>query len=327
METKLVDIRNLDGNNYATIIQEAAILLRNGEVVAFPTETVYGLGGIISNKEAIDKIYTLKGRPTDNPLIVHCSSPQQFYSLCKSVFPLLELLVDTFMPGPLTIVTKKSPTVENFVTAGLDTIALRIPSKKVALDLIIALGEPIAAPSANLSGKPSPTLAQHVMDDFKGRIPMILNDGACEIGIESTVILVDEQTITLLRPGIIEAAVIEEVSKIPVTLPKEMTDSVLSPGTKYRHYSPNAIIRLFYDKESLYVAIKENVQKSMLLVPESMNISLEHSLDIFKYSEKNLFALFRLADEQHYVEIMLLIDEATSKKMGLVNRIKKAATK
>lgn len=327
METKLVDVRNLDNNNYATILQEAATLFRSGDVVAFPTETVYGLGGIISNKEAIDKIYTLKGRPTDNPLIVHCSSPQQFYSLCKSVFPLLELLVDAFMPGPLTIVTKKSPTVENFVTAGLDTIALRIPSKKVALDLLKTLGEPIAAPSANLSGKPSPTLAQHVMDDFKGLIPMILNDGACEIGIESTVILVDEKTITLLRPGIIEVAAIEEVTKILVTLPIEMTESVLSPGMKYRHYSPNAIIRLFYDKDSLYEAIKENAQNSMLLLPQSMSFSFEHSTDIYIYSEQNLFALFRLADEQHYFEILLFVDEATTKKMGLLNRIKKAASK
>lgn len=140
-------------------------------------------------------------------------------------------------------------------------------------------------------------------------------------------ILVDEKTITLLRPGIIEVAAIEEVTKILVTLPIEMTESVLSPGMKYRHYSPNAIIRLFYDKDSLYEAIKENAQNSMLLLPQSMSFSFEHSTDIYIYSEQNLFALFRLADEQHYFEILLFVDEATTKKMGLLNRIKKAASK
>ncbi|MBL8005751.1 MAG: threonylcarbamoyl-AMP synthase [Candidatus Kapabacteria bacterium] len=327
MKTKIIDIRNLDEQSYSNSIQEAGLLLKTGEVIAFPTETVYGLGGIISSKETIDKIYFVKGRPADNPLIVHCSSPEQLFSLCKSVFPLLELLVRNFMPGPLTIVTKKSPKVADFITSGLDTIALRIPSKIVAIDLINEVGVPIAAPSANLSGKPSPTHAQHVMDDFNGKIPMILDDGDCDIGIESTVILVEENQITLLRPGIIEVSTIEHITNIPVTVSVELTESILSPGMKYRHYSPNAIVRLFYDKESYKEAIQENTLKSMLLIPENSSTSFENASNTFRYSEHNLYALFRLADEQHYSQILLFIDDSTAKKMGLMNRIKKAASK
>lgn len=327
MKTKIIDIRNLDEQSYTNSIQEAGFLLKTGEVIAFPTETVYGLGGIISSKETIDKIYVVKGRPADNPLIVHCSSYEQLFSLCKSVFPLLELLVRNFMPGPLTIVTKKSSKVADFITSGLDTIALRIPSKKVAIDLINEVGVPIAAPSANLSGKPSPTQAQHVMDDFNGKIPMILDDGDCDIGIESTVILLEENQIILLRPGIIEVSEIEHITNIPVTVSVELTDSILSPGMKYRHYSPNAIVRLFEDKELYKEAIQRNTLKSMLLIPENSSSFLENVSNTYRYSEHNLYALFRMADEQHYSQILLFIDESTAKKMGLMNRIKKAASK
>jgi L-threonylcarbamoyladenylate synthase len=327
METKIVDVRNLDKQNYSQVIKDAATILRSGELIAFPTETVYGLGGIISSKETLGKIYSVKGRPSDNPLIVHCSDFHQLYSLCLTVFPVIETLVQKFMPGPLTIVTKKSPKIADFVTTGLDTIALRIPSKKVALDIIREVGEPIAAPSANLSGKPSPTEAKHVMKDFNGRIPLILDDGACEIGIESTVILIDEHQITLLRPGIIEVSVIEEVTKIPVIVSDEMSEAILSPGMRYRHYSPNALLRLFYDKKTLNQALQENNLKSMVLVPENSSNSFESATKPFFYSEQNLYALFRLADEQQYSQILLFIDDSTIKKMGLLNRIKKAASK
>lgn len=327
MKTKIIDIRNLDEQSYSNSIQEAGLLLKTGEVIAFPTETVYGLGGIISSKETIDKIYFVKGRPADNPLIVHCSSHEQLFSLCKSVFPLLELLVRNFMPGPLTIVTKKSSKVADFITSGLDTIALRIPSKKVAIDLINEVGVPIAAPSANLSGKPSPTQAQHVMDDFNGKIPMILDDGDCDIGIESTVILLEENQIILLRPGIIEVSAIEHITNIPISVSVELTASIHSPGMKYRHYSPNAIVRLFEDKELYREAIQENTLKSMLLIPENSSTFFENVTNTYRYSEHNLYALFRMADEQHYSQILLFIDENTSKKMGLMNRIKKAASK
>ncbi len=327
MKTKIIDIRNLDEQSYSNSIQEAVLLLKTGEVIAFPTETVYGLGGIISSKETIDKIYFVKGRPADNPLIVHCSSYEQLFSLCKSVFPLLELLVRNFMPGPLTIVTKKSSKVADFITSGLDTIALRIPSKKVAIDLINEVGVPIAAPSANLSGKPSPTQAQHVMDDFNGKIPMILDDGDCDIGIESTVILLEENQIILLRPGIIEVSAIEHITNIPISVSVELTASILSPGMKYRHYSPNAIVRLFEDKELYKEAVQRNTLKSMLLIPENSSTFFENVSNTYRYSEHNLYALFRMADEQHYSQILLFIDESTAKKMGLMNRIKKAASK
>lgn len=325
METVVVDLRNSEVYNKA--IEKAATLLRSGNIVAFPTETVYGLGGIISKKETINNIYTLKGRPADNPLIVHCYSYDQLFSLCLKVFPLLEQLVTAFMPGPLTIVTKKNPTIPDYVTVGLDTIALRIPSNSVALDLLKYVNEPIAAPSANLSGKPSPTEAKHVLHDFVGTIPLILDDGPCRIGIESTVVLVEEHHITLLRPGIIDVSTIESTLNVTVVIPSEKNDVVLSPGTKYRHYAPNTPIQLFTDETLLLQYVETLHSKTMLLLPEHSSLEINFQTQIEYYSEQNLYSLFRKADEEQYSEVVVFVDTITSQKMGLINRLKKAAAK
>jgi L-threonylcarbamoyladenylate synthase len=325
METVIVDVQNRE--LYTEVIQNAATILRSGNIVAFPTETVYGLGGIISRKETIDNIYTLKGRPADNPLIVHCHSYEQLFSLCFNVFPLLEALVTAFMPGPLTIVTKKSPTIPNYVTVGLETIALRIPSNKVALDLLKQVNEPIAAPSANLSGKPSPTEAKHVLQDFSASIPMILDDGPCQIGIESTVVLVEEHQITLLRPGIIDVASIESALDVTVVIPNENNDAIISPGTKYRHYAPNTPIRIVTDEIELLQFIKSIRSKTMILLPEQSNVTVKTLEKIEYYSEQNLYSLFRKADEEQFSEVVVFVDTITSQKMGLMNRLKKAAAK
>lgn len=325
METVIVDvhIREL----YTEAIQKAAMFLRSGSVVAFPTETVYGLGGIISSKDTIDNIYSLKGRPTDNPLIVHCHSYEQLFSLCFKVFPLLEELVMSFMPGPLTIVTKKNLIIPDYVTVGLETIALRIPSNKVALDLLKQVNEPIAAPSANLSGKPSPTEAKHVLQDFSGSIPMILDDGPCQIGIESTVVFVEEHQITLLRPGIIDIASIETSLNVKMVIPNEHNDTVMSPGTKYRHYAPNTPIRIITDENELLQLVKSIRFKTMILLPEQCDVNVKTSEQIEYYSEQNLYSLFRKADEEQFSEVVVFVDIITSHKMGLMNRLKKAAAK
>lgn len=325
METVVVDVHNRE--LYAEAIQNAATILRSGNIVAFPTETVYGLGGIISRKDTINNIYFLKGRPADNPLIVHCHSYEQLFSLCLNVFPLLEALVTAFMPGPLTIVTKKSPTIPDYVTVGLKTIALRIPSNKVAIDLLKQVNEPIAAPSANLSGKPSPTEAKHVLQDFSGSIPMILDDGPCQIGIESTVVLVEEHQISLLRPGIIDISTIESTLNVKVMIPSEKNDAVLSPGTKYRHYAPNTPIQLFTDETFLLQYIETHHSKILILLPEHTMLEIKFQSQIEYYSEQNLYSLFRKADEERYSEVVVFVDTITSLKMGLMNRLKKAAAK
>jgi len=223
---------------------QGAKLIQAGELVAFPTETVYGLGANGLNGEAVAKIFAAKGRPADNPLIEHISKKSDVRQLWSRMPKQAQILMDTFWPGPLTLVAPKSDLVPDEVTAGLSTVAVRLPQNKTARALIAKAGVPIAAPSANRSGRPSPTTAQHVLDDLGGRIPLILDGGPCKYGVESTVLsLVGEPTI--LRPGAITremlAAVIGEV-RISDSILNPMKDGEVaaSPGMKYQHYAPNA---------------------------------------------------------------------------------------
>jgi len=225
-------------------VPTGAQLIRAGGLVAFPTETVYGLGADGLNGAAVDRIFAAKGRPNDNPLILHVAEKQDAFSLWDGEPPYARALMDTFWPGPLTLIYRRAPIVPDQVTAGLDTVAVRMPDSAAARALIAASGVPIAAPSANLSGKPSPTTAQHVLDDMDGRIPLILDGGPCRYGVESTVLsLVGAPTI--LRPGAVTpemlAAVIGEVALSPSILsPLKAGETVASPGMKYKHYAPNA---------------------------------------------------------------------------------------
>ncbi len=221
----------------------AAKALRDGKLVAFPTETVYGLGANALNPEAVKRIYEAKGRPSDNPLIVHITKISQLESLVKEVPEQARVLMDTFWPGPLTLVLKKSEFVPDIITAGLDTVAVRMPNNPIALRLIEEAEVPVAAPSANLSGRPSPTTHRHVVEDMEGRIEYIINGGQCKIGVESTVLDITSGVPIILRPGGITKEMLENV------IGKVETDSVLipedgvkprSPGMKYRHYSPKA---------------------------------------------------------------------------------------
>ncbi len=223
---------------------QGAKLIQAGELVAFPTETVYGLGADGLNGEAVAKIFAAKGRPADNPLIEHVAKKSDARKLWSRIPKQAQILMDTFWPGPLTLIAPKSDIVPDEVTAGLHTVAVRMPQNKTARALISKSGVPIAAPSANRSGRPSPTTAQHVLDDMDGRIPLIIDGGPCKYGVESTVLsLVGEPTI--LRPGAITremlAAVIGEVSVSACILnPMKDGEVAASPGMKYQHYSPNA---------------------------------------------------------------------------------------
>ena len=225
-------------------VPTGAQLIRAGGLVAFPTETVYGLGADGLNGAAVDRIFAAKGRPNDNPLILHVAEKQDAFSLWDGEPPYARALMDTFWPGPLTLIYRRAPIVPDQVTAGLDTVAVRMPDSAAARALIAASGVPIAAPSANLSGKPSPTTAQHVLDDMDGRIPLILDGGPCRYGVESTVLSLAGAP-TILRPGAVTpemlAAVIGEVALSPSILsPLKAGETVASPGMKYKHYAPNA---------------------------------------------------------------------------------------
>ena len=223
---------------------QGAAVLQAGGLVAFPTETVYGLGANGLDGAAVDRIFEAKGRPNDNPLILHVAEKADAFRLWAGEPPHAQQLMDTFWPGPLTLIYYRSDIVPDEVTAGLDTVAVRMPDSTAARALIAAAGTPIAAPSANLSGKPSPTTAEHVLQDMDGRIPLILDGGPCRYGVESTVLsLVGVPTI--LRPGAVTkemlAAVLGEVALSPSVLaPLAAGEKAASPGMKYKHYAPNA---------------------------------------------------------------------------------------
>ena len=223
---------------------QGASILRSGGLVAFPTETVYGLGANGLDGAAVDRIFEAKGRPNDNPLILHVAEKADAFRLWAAEPPFARVLMDTFWPGPLTLIYYRSDIVPDQVTAGLDTVAVRLPDNEAARALIAAAGMPVAAPSANLSGKPSPTTAAHVLQDMDGRIPLVLDGGPCRYGVESTVLSL-VGTPTILRPGAVTpemlAAVLGEVALSPSILkPLAAGEKAASPGMKYKHYAPNA---------------------------------------------------------------------------------------
>ncbi|MCI5730653.1 MAG: threonylcarbamoyl-AMP synthase [Eubacterium sp.] len=225
-------------------LEQAAQILRRGGLVAFPTETVYGLGGDGLQPEAAKRIYEAKGRPSDNPLILHISSREELPAIVADIPKKAEALMDAFWPGPMTLIFQKSKQVPYETTGGLDTVAVRMPQHEGARQLIARAGVPVAAPSANTSGRPSPTTAEHVKEDLWGRIDMIIDGGAVGIGVESTIVDVTEDVPVILRPGHITKQMIEEVAgevrmdpglagENPEVKPK-------APGMKYRHYAPQA---------------------------------------------------------------------------------------
>jgi L-threonylcarbamoyladenylate synthase len=225
------------------VIVRAAGILRRGGLVAFPTETVYGLGADAMNVEAVKKVFAAKGRPADNPLIVHVSAIDQFFELGKEISPVARQLAETFWPGPLTLVVKRKSFVPDIVTAGLETVAVRIPRHAVAVALAGKVQHGIVGPSANLSGKPSPTAARHVYEDLKGRIDMILDAGPTTIGVESTVVDTTTTPPAILRLGGLTRELIESVAgKVRTTGDKNALKR--SPGTRYRHYAPKAKVEL-----------------------------------------------------------------------------------
>lgn len=248
-------IRTTDSENVnMEVVNEAGAVIKRGGLVAFPTETVYGLGADGMDGEASVKIYEAKGRPSDNPLILHISDMDMLDQIVSEIPPKAKILMDNFWPGPMTLIFNKKEEVPYKTTGGLDTVAVRFPSHKVAIEIIKAAGTPIAAPSANTSGRPSPTKATHVIEDMDGRVDMIVDGGDVGIGIESTIIDVTGDIPMILRPGYITKAMVEElVGEIQVD--KVVTAKSIeeiggeykpkAPGMKYRHYAPKAELTMY----------------------------------------------------------------------------------
>lgn len=239
-------------------LELAAELLKKGQLVAFPTETVYGLGANALDANAVLGIFSAKGRPADNPLIVHVHDRKQLDNFC-CVTPAACALMDAFWPGPLTLIMPRKPAVPDAVTAGLDTVAVRMPSHPAAAALLRTCDLPIAAPSANRSGRPSPTTAKHVLDDMDGRIPLILDGGSCDVGLESTVVDVTGEVPCILRPGgvtkaMLEAVVGEVTVAGSVLRPLRPDETALSPGMRYKHYAPTGQVTLVEGDEADVVA-------------------------------------------------------------------------
>ncbi len=318
----------------AAIIAEAADVLRNGGLVAFPTETVYGLGADALNPDAVKKVFVAKGRPADNPLIVHLAGFEKLEEYVDEIPPLAATLARVFWPGPLTLVMKRSILVSDLISAGLDTVAVRVPNHPIALALLREFGEGIVAPSANLSGRPSPTTAQHVESDLSGRIEMILDVGATDIGVESTVLDVTQNPPAILRLGGLTKEEIEDVAG-PVVVTSQTDLLRRSPGTRHRHYAPKARVLLVKeeDVESYKTALRDLRQKDLKVgcIVHSTLLAQIESGDLvrilpssLKLMAKHLFSTIRELDEHAEV---IVIEEVEESGLGrtIMDRLRRAA--
>lgn len=337
MTTKLFTISPEDTKSPA--ILEAAATLREGGLVAFPTETVYGLGGDATDPLAAKKIYAAKGRPSDNPLIIHIERPEEAerYALTNNLY---YRLAEAFMPGPLTVILPKKDAVPYETTGGLDTVAIRCPSHPIARALIHATGRAIAAPSANLSGTPSPSCGEHVIRDMMGRVDVIIDGGSCEIGLESTIIQLKNEEAILLRPGAITAdalsCVCERVSVAPaVTEAMAENERPLSPGMKYRHYAPKIpLILLEGEKERVirFLRRAQNGEKCTILCyyEELPLLRNERLIDVGAEEDlaaqaHTLFAALRQADDLDCDVIYAHLPPKDGLGLALYNRLIRAA--
>lgn len=317
---------------------EAATLLAAGEVVAIPTETVYGLAADARNGAAVAAIFRAKGRPADNPLIVHIAEYAQLEGLFRRVPTVAKALSDAYWPGPLTMIFEKADGVPDEVTAGLDTVAVRMPSHPVARELIRLSGCPLAAPSANLSGSPSPTDAHRVAQDMDGRIAAIVDGGACEFGVESTVVSLTGDTVRLLRPGavtveMLEAVVGEVEVDEAVLAPLRDGAAASSPGMKYKHYAPTARVVLVDGTPQQYRAFvnesKEDGVMALCFEGEETGLTVPFLTygrrDDAATQAKRIFEMLRRVDEQGAKLVYTACPSADGIGLAVFNRLLRAA--
>lgn len=344
MKTILAKV-DLSQPESAEVIQTAAKILQEGGLVAFPTETVYGLGGNGLDGAACEKIYLAKGRPSDNPLILHISEFEELDAIVREISPAAKKLMDAFWPGPLTMVFPKADIVPVKATGGLDTVAVRFPSHPVARAIIKAAGLPIAAPSANSSGKPSPTRASHVEYDLNGKIDMIVDGGAAEWGLESTIVDVSGDVPMILRPGAVTKEMMEEVvGRVeidPAILTKPAADlKPKAPGMKYTHYSPKAeVILVKGERQAVADEINRlaamdmsNGKKTGVMATEETK-NLYHADIILSLGSRerpeeigaNLFKLLRKFDFLGAEKVYSEVFSEEGEGMAIMNRLNKAA--
>jgi len=325
MQTKVEKIN-------AKSLNLAKKLILEGEIVAFPTETVYGLGANVFDEKAVKKIFEAKGRPSDNPLIAHVADFETIKLLATDISADAKKIIEHFMPGSLTVVLRKQKSVPDIVTANLDTVAIRMPSSAEARAFISACGVPIAAPSANLSSRPSPTIFKAVFEDMNGKIPLILAGNDCEVGIESTVLDMTTEP-TILRPGIITIEQIEKVLGKKVNTYSDQNRKVNSPGIRYRHYAPTipAALEMTGDVKKVlnfYDKLMSNGQKAVILcLEEYTNIFSGKNVYSLGKTEKDAANKFFLAlreCEKNYDYIIEMFCPKTEEGFSVLNRMTKS---
>lgn len=313
-------------------IDRAAEIIKNGGLVGMPTETVYGLAANALDENAVKSIFVAKGRPQDNPLIVHISDMDMLPPLVKEIPDVALRLAADFWGGPLTMIFPKSNLIPDVTSGGLDTVAVRMPSSEAAKALITASGVPIAAPSANISGSPSPTTAQHVFDDMNGRIPLILDGGTCSCGVESTVICFRNDRIHILRPGGITAEMLSEYAGVEIdnavlTKPED-NDKVLSPGMKYKHYSPKADVIIVDEHGERFAKYCNEHTNGNTIALSAGRVEGDMFIDYGETSEQQAQRLFSLLREADRNEVDTVFVEMPSKDgigLAVYNRLLRAA--
>jgi len=334
----MVKIIKVDRNNPdEKILNMAVEVLRRGGLVAFPTETVYGLGADALNEEAVRKIFEAKGRPPDNPIIVHVGNMEQVYSLVEDVPPDAERLMEAFWPGPLTLIFYKSPIVSYIVTGGSPKVGIREPQNEIALTLLNLFGRPIAAPSANASGRPSPTKAEHVIEDLGDKVDLIIDGGDVSFGVESTVLDITTDPPVLYRPGACPKEEIEKVLKKKIVFWKEVKkEDIPSPGLKYRHYAPKVPLYIIEEFNEIWQNkirswIKEGKKVGVLASEETKNI-YPKDLKVYVIGSRsdlynialNLFPSLRRLEK----EVDIILAESYPEEgigLAIMDRLKRAA--
>lgn len=337
IKTEILEVKDLN-SDYESV-KKGAEYLKKGEVVAIPTETVYGLAADAFNENAIKKVFQVKGRPQDNPLLVHIHKLEQVYDICKDIPQEAKKVFDAFWPGSVTLIFNKKECISDIVTAGMDTVAVRFPKSEIARAVIKESGTLLVAPSANLSGKPSTTSAKHCINDLSGKIPCILDGGSCSIGLESTIIDMSTPYPVLLRPGAISADEICDI--IPNLIYKKdllsVEDSEVpkAPGMKYRHYAPDVPVTLVegeYAKTSKWIKENANKDNAILCFEEFLdefnNYNYTYSLGSFNTLNTAAQKIFDLLRECDKLDIdHIYIQAPTNQGLGnsIINRLEKAS--
>lgn len=345
MKTKLIRVDAQDGiEECKAALQEAGEIIRQGGLVAFPTETVYGLGGDALNPESSKKIYAAKGRPSDNPLIIHIADMDYLRRIVKEVPQSAYWLADAFWPGPLTMILPKSEEVPYQTTGGLDTVAIRMPSHPVAMAFIREAGGYVAAPSANLSGKPSPTKAKYVVQDMDGRIDMIIDGDGVDIGLESTIVDLTGEKPMILRPGYITEEmlndVLGQVETDPTLLTADSKEAPKAPGMKYRHYapkgelvlvegSPEAVVSYINEQTSLH---RQRGEKTGVIGTSEMtgryeadSVKIAGSRNDETAIARQLYTFLREFDDEDVAYMYAESFAGTGMRQAIMNRMLKAA--